>query len=115
MPRNPEIRRRLGDSVRLLRTARGWTQEQLGERAALSYKFVGEIERGQGNPTVDTLARLSAALDVDVAELFGPAPRRAVYEVTTRDMLMVRDALDSASRLLDRFSRAAAPPRKRKA
>jgi transcriptional regulator with XRE-family HTH domain len=100
------IRRRLGDAVRTLRHARGWTQEMLGERAGLSYKFIGEIERGQGNPSVDTLERLSVALGVDVTELFGePWPRRGVYEFSAHDVLRVREALESAGALLDRVTR----------
>ncbi|MBI4680030.1 MAG: helix-turn-helix transcriptional regulator [Nitrospirae bacterium] len=31
-----------------------FTQEELGEKAGLSYKFVGEIERGEVNPSLDS-------------------------------------------------------------
>lgn len=107
-----EIRRRLGESVRALRLARGWTQEHLGERASLSYKFIGEIERGQGNPSIDTLERLSGALAVDVTDLFGLNARRdGVFEVNRRDVLVVREALVSASQLLDRVARPVGPSR----
>jgi len=47
------------------------SQERLAARAGLSYKFVGEVERGSGNPTVDTLAALAGALETDIADLFG--------------------------------------------
>jgi transcriptional regulator with XRE-family HTH domain len=102
-----DLRARLGERVRELRQARGWTQEALGERSALSYKFVGEIERGRGNPSVETLQRLSAALEVDVTELFGSAVGvvRESYSVTADDLARVRKALESADTILDRVSR----------
>ena len=36
----------------------------------LSYKFRGEIERGQQNPSFDTFIKIAAALNVDLPELF---------------------------------------------
>jgi len=58
---------------------RGMSQEQLAERAGMSGKFLGEIERGTGNPTIDTLGSLADALELGVAHLLGvpaPAPPR---------------------------------------
>lgn len=45
------IRRGLGKRIRTLRRLKTLTQEELGEKAGLSYKFVGEIERGEVNPS----------------------------------------------------------------
>ncbi|MFH1703147.1 MAG: helix-turn-helix transcriptional regulator [Nitrospirota bacterium] len=46
------------------------TQEELGERAGLSYKFVGEIERGKVNPSLDSIVRIAEALGVKAGDLF---------------------------------------------
>lgn len=59
----------LGRRLRALRTLRDFTQEELGERAHVSGKFVGLIERGTGNPTLDVLARLAAALQLPLWQL----------------------------------------------
>jgi len=95
-----------------LRTARHLTQETLAERSRLSYKFIGEIERGKGNPTVQTLGRLAQALDIDVADLFKTAdradPADQPYEIRRHDLLTIREALDSAGAILNRL---AVPPR----
>lgn len=53
-----------------MRTARKWTQEKLGAEAGISYKFLGEIERGQQNPSFDSLVKIAAALKVSLSELF---------------------------------------------
>lgn len=94
-----EIRHRLGDNVKALRHSRGWTQEQLGERAGISYKFIGEIERGIGNPSVDYLERLCKALEVDVTELFG-SPVKGEFRLTRADLNRVREALETFGELL---------------
>ncbi|HPL98079.1 MAG TPA: helix-turn-helix transcriptional regulator [Smithellaceae bacterium] len=60
----------LGRRIRSLRNIKGWTQEELGSHADLSYKFIGEIERGQQNSSFDTLVKIATALKVDILELF---------------------------------------------
>jgi transcriptional regulator with XRE-family HTH domain len=45
------------------------TQEKLGERAGVSGKLVGQIERGLGNPTLDVIMGLATGLDVEGASL----------------------------------------------
>jgi transcriptional regulator with XRE-family HTH domain len=75
----------LGRRLRALRKHRKLTQEKLGERGRLSGKFVGEIERGVGNPSLDVLVRITGALDIELEELFhfeeqsprGPTPNAA--------------------------------------
>jgi transcriptional regulator with XRE-family HTH domain len=64
------LRRRIGVNIRLLRKAKGWSQEELGEYADLSYKFVGEVERGTVNPSLDSLVGIANALNVEITELF---------------------------------------------
>ena len=58
---------RFGVAVRALRRRRGWTQERLGERSGLSQSTISDIEAGRAfASTVDTLARLVAALGVRI-------------------------------------------------
>jgi len=59
----------LGRRIRTLRTAKGYTQQELGNRAEVDYKFIGEIERGNMNPSFRVLIKLSRALDVDFPEI----------------------------------------------
>jgi transcriptional regulator with XRE-family HTH domain len=62
--------------VRELRLLRGWSQEQLAERANSSPKHVGRIERGQVNVGLDGLAALARALSVNIGDLFAEPPGR---------------------------------------
>jgi transcriptional regulator with XRE-family HTH domain len=59
----------LAGNVYRLRTALGLTQAQLAERIGVRQPRIAEIERGDANPRLDTLARLSAALRVPLAAL----------------------------------------------
>lgn len=76
----------LGRRIRNLRNIKGWTQEELGGKAELSYKFIGEIERGQQNPSFDTLVKIAAALKVQLPELFR-------FEQETVDKTAVEDRI----------------------
>jgi transcriptional regulator with XRE-family HTH domain len=55
--------------VRQVRTAKGWTQEELADRVGLSVRYIGMLERGVNSPTVRVLSKLAAALQVDPLEL----------------------------------------------
>lgn len=65
-----EIRSLIGWNVRLLRVAKGLSQDDLALSAGIERAYVGYLERGTKNPTATTLQKLAAALDCNVAELF---------------------------------------------
>jgi XRE family transcriptional regulator, regulator of sulfur utilization len=46
------------------------TQEQLAEKADLAPAYISRVEQGQENISVDSLARIALALDVELADLF---------------------------------------------
>lgn len=99
-----DVHRRLGANVRELRVRRRLTQEALGERAALSHKFIGEVERGVSNPSIQSIAAIARALDTDIADLFGGAarPSGGAYEASRKHLAVVRDAQERlASALKD--------------
>jgi transcriptional regulator with XRE-family HTH domain len=62
-------RRTVGQQIRAYRREAGLTQEKLAEKAGLSYKYLGEVERGVVNVSLDSLMRLAKALKVKVADL----------------------------------------------
>jgi transcriptional regulator with XRE-family HTH domain len=54
----------LGKRIRALRKEAKLTQEELAERAGLSANYVGEIERGERNPSALALFALARGLQV---------------------------------------------------
>jgi transcriptional regulator with XRE-family HTH domain len=62
-------------NLRRLRVKRVLSQEALAVDAGIDRSYVGRIERGIENPTVETLDRLAKALGVAAAELLAiPRP-----------------------------------------
>lgn len=62
-------------NVREERLRREWTQAHLAEKADLTSRFIGEIERGAVNIRVVTLAALAEALNLEPGLLFRPATK----------------------------------------
>ena len=60
-----------GAHVRELRAKKGLSQEELTHRANLSKNMIGNIERGEVNPTLTTLNALSSGLKISYSELMG--------------------------------------------
>lgn len=68
----------IGWNLRRLRVAQGLSQERLALAAGIDRAYVGRVERGSENVTVDTLAAMARVLAVPVADLFvAPEPGAA--------------------------------------
>lgn len=63
------LRERLGLAFQRQRQVHGLSQSQLAKLAKLSLKYVGEVERGEANVSMDALERLTTALEWDPFEL----------------------------------------------
>jgi len=64
------LRARLGTTIRRYREAAGITLEDLAGRAGVHRNYVGLVERGRVNVSVETLARLLTALDIALGPFF---------------------------------------------
>lgn len=84
-----QITKELGERLRALRLAAGLTQEKLAERADVHATYVGQLERGEKNATVESVCKLTRALGTDPAALFAhlpgaasqPAPAEEIYQL----------------------------------
>jgi transcriptional regulator with XRE-family HTH domain len=59
----------LGEAVRQLREKRGATQEAVARDAGITTATLSLIERGQANPTWDTLKKITTGLECSMGEL----------------------------------------------
>ncbi|MBD2122406.1 helix-turn-helix transcriptional regulator [Trichocoleus sp. FACHB-262] len=64
------IRQRFGRAIRRRRRGLDISQEKLAELAELHRTYISEIERGEVNPSLETIDRLAKALDTSIAQLF---------------------------------------------
>jgi transcriptional regulator with XRE-family HTH domain len=71
MPRTqPTIRDLFGQRVRELRLAAGLTQEKLAFHAGVDRSYLGQVERGEVNVSIDSIGKIAKGLRVAPGELF---------------------------------------------
>ncbi|MGG0739568.1 helix-turn-helix domain-containing protein [Niallia taxi] len=59
-----------GSKIREIRKAKGLTQEELAERCGLQNTYIGGIERGERNISLQSVDKLAEGLEVIPFELF---------------------------------------------
>ena len=65
-----DIAKILGQRIRRYRTAKGLSQEKLAEFSGCHPTFIGQIERGEKNATIESIEKIASALNVSLSTLF---------------------------------------------
>lgn len=63
------VSKKIGQNLRKIRENKGLTQEKLALNAGLNRAYIGYIERGERNPSTDTLVKIAKALKVSIKDL----------------------------------------------
>ena len=71
------LRQQLGRAVRRLREEQGLSQEAFAAVAKVNRTYVGRVERGQPNISLDNIERIARALGISAAALLAEAEREA--------------------------------------
>lgn len=58
------IRQIIGENVRCFRYKMNWSQEALGSHTGLHHDYLGRLERGQVNISVENLVKIASVLEV---------------------------------------------------
>lgn len=69
-----ENRRNVGNKIRYYRELKRYSQEELGFIAGLHRTYIGGVERGERNISLDNLYRITIALGVGITDLFTTFP-----------------------------------------
>jgi len=64
------VSKKLGWKIRKIREKKGLSQEKLALDAGLNRAYIGYIERGERNPSIQTVAKIARVLKVPLYELF---------------------------------------------
>lgn len=80
----------IGNRIRAMRQENNVSQEELAYRASLNVAYLGQIERGQKCPTVDTLFKISKALNTTLSELVYIGESSSIEDQSSqiKDLLM---------------------------
>lgn len=70
----PTPRGTLARNLRRLRAERGISQEALADLAGLHRTYVGAIERGERNVSIDNIGKLAAAFEISLSKLLEDEP-----------------------------------------
>lgn len=60
----------IGEKIRMLRQERGLSQERLAFKAGMNTSYIGQVERAEKSPTIDTIEKITLALDITIEEIF---------------------------------------------
>ena len=66
-----DIKIKFGAKVRKLRQAKGLSQEAFADICGLHRTYVGAIERGERNVSLENIEKIARALGISIASLFG--------------------------------------------
>lgn len=65
-----DIAKTIGQRIRNYRTVRGLSQERLAEISGCHPTYIGQVERGEKNATLESIEKIATALGVSLSRLF---------------------------------------------
>lgn len=76
----------VGSRIRIIRKALKLTQEDVAERIEIEPKSLGRIEMGANLPSLKTLNKLAAVLDVSISDFFAKPDKTLSVPATLKEM-----------------------------
>ena len=64
------ISKHIGNRIRNYRMQLGYSQERLAEISGCHPTYIGQVERGEKNPTLESIEKIASALRVSMSKLF---------------------------------------------
>lgn len=64
------LKQLVGEKIKELRKNKGLTQEELSEKAQIKYTYLGDVERGVRNISLESLEKIMNALEIRPGDLF---------------------------------------------
>lgn len=65
-----EIAKIVGQRVRNYRIEKGLSQEKLAELSGCHPTYIGQVERGEKNATLESIEKIASAMEVPLSKLF---------------------------------------------
>ena len=97
---------KIGERLKEIRKLRGFSQERLAEKVDISPRYLSRLEVGQKTPSIDTLARLAEALEVQVWELLDYRHEGTMKELRETMRKLIQEVDERQLRLAVKVFRA---------
>ena len=65
-----DVAKIIGQRIRNYRTQKRLSQEKLAELAGCHPTYIGQLERGEKNATLESVEKIASAMDISLSELF---------------------------------------------
>ena len=65
-----DIAKSVGQRIRNYRTQLGWSQEKLAELSGCHPTYIGQLERGEKNATLESIEKIASAMNIPLSKLF---------------------------------------------
>ena len=88
------ITKLVGARIRGFRKEKRLSQEELAEKCSLHPTYIGQLERGEKNPTIESVMKVEDGLEIPIDQLFINIPcsnRQAMDYITDRIMYLVAE------------------------
>ena len=91
---NEKFLKEFSENIKRIRKTKKLTQVTLAARSGLSHSYICDLEAGDANPTLTTLQKLAAGLDITIIDLFSFLPeeisdqevrQRLIHKMCIRD------------------------------
>ena len=70
----------IGEKLRQARNQAGLTQKELGERLGISQAAIGQFEKKDSNPTLDTIQKIANALGISIHKILDREDIHAIFD-----------------------------------
>lgn len=88
----------IGQRIRNYRTQLGLSQEKLAEMSSCHPTYIGQIERGEKNATLESIEKIASALDIPLSQLFekvgGNHYNKSNYPLLCYELLASKDKVE---------------------
>ena len=70
MAKNENLQKKFGAKLAYVRKSKKLSQMKLAEIVDMNFNYIGQIERGEKNATIESIEKIAAALDISLSRLF---------------------------------------------
>jgi len=72
-------------NMRRIRLEKGFSQDELGDQSGLTRNYVGNVERQENSPSLQSMEAIAGALDICLLSLLTPYPPKETPFIPPKD------------------------------